>query len=67
MKNQHYSFWAILFFSSILVAMSFGSREERPDEEIVICAMDVKECSDGSFVSRDPKNDCQFFDCPEGD
>jgi len=29
-----------------------------------VCAADVKQCADGSFVSRDPTNDCQFKACP---
>jgi hypothetical protein len=29
-----------------------------------VCATDVKQCADGSFVSRDPTNDCQFKACP---
>ncbi len=28
-----------------------------------LCAQDVKECPDGSYVSRDPNNDCEFFPC----
>lgn len=35
------------------------------EEEPVVCAADVKECPDGSFVSRNPEDDCNFFDCPE--
>jgi len=30
-----------------------------------LCLADVKECSDGSFVSRDENNDCEFEPCPE--
>ena len=29
------------------------------------CLADVRECSDGSFVSRDENNDCEFEPCPE--
>ena len=29
------------------------------------CLADVKECSDGSFVSRDENNDCEFEPCLE--
>ena len=29
------------------------------------CLADVKECSDGSFVSRDENNDCEFEPCPD--
>ncbi len=28
------------------------------------CAADVKQCSDGSYVSRDPNNGCNFKACP---
>eukprot|EP00562_Extubocellulus_spinifer_P020330 CAMPEP_0178582080 /NCGR_PEP_ID=MMETSP0697-20121206/23534_1 /TAXON_ID=265572 /ORGANISM="Extubocellulus spinifer, Strain CCMP396" /LENGTH=366 /DNA_ID=CAMNT_0020217789 /DNA_START=219 /DNA_END=1319 /DNA_ORIENTATION=+ len=34
-----------------------------PKEEIM-CTQDAKECVDGSYVSRDPANDCQFKPCP---
>lgn len=30
----------------------------------LICAQDVKKCPDGSYVSRDPKNNCEFNACP---
>ena len=29
-----------------------------------ICTTDVFECEDGSFVSRDPNNNCEFEPCP---
>lgn len=29
-----------------------------------VCAQDVYTCPDGSYVSRDPSNDCQFDPCP---
>ena len=28
------------------------------------CAEDLKTCSDGSMVSRDPENSCEFKACP---
>jgi len=31
----------------------------------VVCAFDVLECPDGSFVSRDFRNDCKFRPCPK--
>jgi hypothetical protein len=34
-------------------------------EEAIFCAMDVKECPDGSFVSRVAPS-CEFAPCPEG-
>jgi hypothetical protein len=29
-----------------------------------VCAKDLKNCSDGSTVTRDPENECQFKPCP---
>jgi hypothetical protein len=34
-----------------------------PEEETVFCAMDVMQCSDGSYVSRVPPS-CAFAACP---
>jgi hypothetical protein len=34
-----------------------------PDDAFV-CAADVSECPDGSFVSRNPANGCKFDPCP---
>jgi hypothetical protein len=31
-----------------------------------VCATDVKPCSDGSYVSRNPANGCAFDVCPSG-
>jgi hypothetical protein len=33
-------------------------------EEGGSCAADVKQCADGSFVSRDASNSCAFNPCP---
>lgn len=35
-----------------------------PEEDVVFCTQDVKECSDGSFVGRVGPN-CEFSKCPE--
>jgi hypothetical protein len=35
--------------------------------DFISCATDIKQCSDGSFVSRDPENECVFAQCPEVD
>lgn len=34
-------------------------------EPPVFCPQDVKQCPDGSYVGRDPNNNCEFFDCPQ--
>lgn len=31
----------------------------------VACAQDAKQCPDGSYVSRDPSNNCNFKECPK--
>ena len=31
----------------------------------VVCTEDILECWDGSFVSRDPTNNCEFYPCPQ--
>jgi len=33
----------------------------------VVCALDVRECPSGEYVSRDPENGCEFSSCPEED
>ncbi len=33
-------------------------------EEVGSCAADVKQCPDGSYVSRNPAKDCAFDACP---
>ncbi|PIN89015.1 hypothetical protein COU60_05060 [Candidatus Pacearchaeota archaeon CG10_big_fil_rev_8_21_14_0_10_34_76] len=33
----------------------------------ILCAQDVIECSDGSFVARNPDNKCEFFECSSED
>jgi hypothetical protein len=35
-----------------------------PDDPVV-CATDVRQCADGSFVSRNPDNGCAFDACPD--
>lgn len=35
------------------------------DPSVFVCPQDAKECSDGSFVARDPKLDCEFSPCPD--
>jgi len=50
-----------------------GDATEEKDEEEdtegcdMICPMDVHECPDGKFKSRDPCNDCDFEQCEGGD
>jgi hypothetical protein len=71
-----HKFKTILFLviGFILIMLITGCKDEilveddsldvTPDDAIV-CAMDVKECPDGSFVSRNPEKGCEFDSCPE--
>lgn len=34
------------------------------DEVMLLCPLDTQLCSDGSFVKKDPLNNCEFYDCP---
>jgi len=34
------------------------------EETTDFCTADALECSDGTFVARNPANNCEFFDCP---
>jgi len=36
----------------------------KTEPDVQVCTQDVQQCSDGSFVSRDPANDCKFPECP---
>ena len=33
-------------------------------EEPLVCPAEVRQCPDGSFVSRNPARDCEFDACP---
>lgn len=35
------------------------------EQDAIFCAQDVKQCADGTFVSRDPEKNCEFEPCPE--
>jgi hypothetical protein len=50
----------IVVFISIL-ALSATTDDE---DDMIMCPMDAKECDDGSYVSREPKNNCEFAPCP---
>lgn len=35
------------------------------DKGQIFCSQEAQECPDGTFVSRDPSNNCEFELCPE--
>merc|ERR1712078_737685 len=55
------------FFSDDDESPSLENDSSMDKDEDIMCAADVQECSDGSFVSRDPTNDCAFPACPSAD
>lgn len=71
--------WVILTFALFLIAITGiviaenNSEEDDPiptlyatndlENETVFCTMDAKMCPDGSYVGRDPENNCQFHAC----
>ena len=42
----------------------FYFSQSSDDGNGVYCTADAKQCPDGSFVERDPNNNCEFFACP---
>lgn len=53
---------AMLLF---LILLTSCSQTEFTKEELeqIVCTADVSECPDGSFVGRDPMNNCEFKEC----
>lgn len=64
----------ILLVIGLVLGYMLGSKPQTPifapplppptPTEAVACTQDAKECPDGSFVGRDPKNNCEFVACP---
>lgn len=63
-----------LLLAGLTIGYILGSKPQLPifapplpapaPEEAVACTQDAKQCPDGSFVGRDPKNNCEFTTCP---
>ena len=45
-------------------AHSFGAAQSQPAADTDMCAADMRECHDGSLVSRVPEEGCNFAPCP---
>ena len=64
----------VLVIIVIVVGIVIAMRADKVDtqdevgteKEQIFCTQDIRECSDGSFVSRDPSNNCNFMECPRG-
>ncbi len=48
----------------LLLTGCLPEQNDKPDHEMVMCTQDVKQCPDGSWVSRIAP-DCQFSACPK--
>jgi hypothetical protein len=48
----------------ILLGVFVFSNINFKDRNMKVCTLDAKLCPDGSSVSRDPDNNCEFYECP---
>ncbi|MBI5002469.1 hypothetical protein HZC31_03730 [Candidatus Woesearchaeota archaeon] len=55
----------ILLLSVILTTSCSQTEFTKEELEQIVCTADVSECPDGSFVGRDPMNNCEFKECKE--
>lgn len=51
----------------VIIGLYFYISSSNVGEEDIFCTEDVKQCPDGSYVSRDSNNNCEFFVCPEAE
>ncbi len=62
----------ILVFIPLAIVLAACTQQKESNQETleindndqIFCAQDAKECPDGTFVGRDPKNNCEFEPCP---
>lgn len=59
--NNEFLTWATTTPSTMF---GLGQTAQIDEPDMVMCTMDVNECSDGSYVSRNPLNGCAFDECP---
>jgi hypothetical protein len=59
--------WLFLLF--VVAVFLVGCADSPPEEgpEPKLCSADVLVCPDGSYVARDPDNNCAFKPCPGQD
>lgn len=58
--------WGLPIIAILSISACMSSHNNKPPSkpENMMCTADVKQCSDGSFVSRNGKNGCAFKACP---
>ena len=68
MKKKIVAVFIVLFVLLFLAAcgkkeLTNGENADADTIDQIYCTADVQECPDGSFVARDPKNNCEFKVC----
>lgn len=59
---------SLYFLSLFLLGLTWAcvkdTQKKAAPEAAKFCTQDVKECEDGSFVPRNPDQNCEFKACP---
>jgi len=50
--------------AAITFLLPLSTYAQEAEDDMMVCSTDVDECPDGSFVSRDPADNCNFEPCP---
>ncbi|MEM4397837.1 MAG: hypothetical protein QW757_04405, partial [Candidatus Woesearchaeota archaeon] len=60
-KKKIFLFFISIIILSIILNFTFGQFNTLKK---VACTDDMKQCPDGSYVTRNPLNNCNFYPCP---
>ncbi|MEK6867350.1 MAG: hypothetical protein AABX98_00865 [Nanoarchaeota archaeon] len=52
-----------VLLTMVLTASCSETAFTKEELEQIFCTADVQECPNGSFVGRDPLNNCEFKEC----
>lgn len=64
MNKMFFLLFLMMFLSPIFAVEEGSIADTLENTTDSVCTMDVKECWDGSFVSRNPSRNCEFYPCP---
>jgi len=64
-EKKHFAIFAIVL---IIAGFSFvfAQNTPGPTSSVNVCTKDARVCEDGTVVSRNPANNCEFNACPDG-
>src|SRR3989344_4192692 len=64
-EKKHFAIFAIVL---IIAGFSFVFAQNTPGStsSVNVCTKDARICEDGTVVSRNPANNCEFNACPDG-